>query len=92
MIINLFLTALAVFILNLPFGYWRSKTKKFSFQWFLSIHIPIPFVVLLRIYSGIGFEFYTYPIIVGAFFLGQVLGKSPRIAILANYLLAFFIK
>ncbi|QQS36499.1 MAG: hypothetical protein IPM56_00680 [Ignavibacteriales bacterium] len=45
-------------------------------QWLLSVHLPVPFVVLLRIYSGIGFELITYPVIVAAFFLGQYLGKK----------------
>ncbi|MBI1931928.1 MAG: hypothetical protein HYS24_05265 [Ignavibacteriales bacterium] len=68
------LVAIAVLLLNLPFGYWRSKVKKFSFQWFLAIHIPVPFVILLRIYSNIGFELYTYPVLIGSFFLGQFIG------------------
>ncbi|MGQ7870104.1 hypothetical protein [Sunxiuqinia sp. sy24] len=69
------LVALAVFVLNIPFGYLRSKHKKFSFMWWLYIHIPVPFVVLLRIYSDIGFAFYTYPILIGAFFAGQLIGR-----------------
>lgn len=68
------LVAIAVLLLNLPFGYWRSKVKKFSLQWFLAIHIPVPFVILLRIYSNIGFELYTYPVLIGSFFLGQFIG------------------
>jgi hypothetical protein len=71
---NLVLAAVTVFLLNIPFGYWRNNVKKFSLQWVLAIHIPVPFVVLLRIYGGIGFEFITYPIIIGAFFLGQLTG------------------
>jgi hypothetical protein len=66
--------AFLVFILNIPFGYWRSKVRKFSPQWFFAIHLPVPFVILIRIYSDIGFQLYTYPILVGAFFLGQYLG------------------
>lgn len=73
---KILLVAIAVFLFNLPFGYWRSKVKKFSLQWFLAIHLPVPFVILLRIYSNIGFELYTYPIIVGAFFLGQFIGAK----------------
>jgi integral membrane sensor domain MASE1 len=75
-IINLTIVALVIFILNLPFGYWRSHVKKFSFQWVLAIHLPVPLVVLLRIYSGIGFEFITYPILIAAFFLGQFIGSK----------------
>ena len=73
---NLILASISVFILNLPFGMWRAKTKKFSWQWFLSIHVPIPFVVGIRFLSNLGFKWWTYPFLVGAFFLGQLLGKK----------------
>jgi hypothetical protein len=72
---NLFLVAVSVFIFNLPFGYWRANVKKFSIQWILAIHLPVPFVIALRLLSGIGFQFITYPILVGAFFGGQFAGK-----------------
>ena len=72
---NLILVTIFVFVFNLPFGYWRANVKKFSLQWTLAIHIPVPFVILVRIYSNIGFQFYTYPILVGAFFLGQLAGN-----------------
>lgn len=71
---KLLIVAFIVFIFNLPFGYWRANVKKFSLQWALAIHLPVPFVVLLRFTSGIGFAFITYPILVTAFFLGQFLG------------------
>jgi hypothetical protein len=70
----LLLAAFIDLLFNIPFGYWRANTKRFSLQWFLSIHLPIPFIILLRIYLGIGFEFITYPIMVSAFLLGQYLG------------------
>lgn len=73
--LNIWLAATMVFLFNLPFGYWRANVKKFSLQWALAIHIPVPFVILLRIYGNIGFEFITYPILVGAFFGGQFIGK-----------------
>lgn len=71
----LLLVFIIIFILNIPFGYWRASEKKFSLNWFLSIHIPIPIVVLLRIYSNIGFALYTYPVLIVSFFGGQFLGK-----------------
>ena len=74
--IDLLFISLAVLIFNLPFGYWRAHVKKFSLQWILAIHLPVPFVVALRIYTDIGFEFITYPILVTAFFAGQYLGKK----------------
>jgi hypothetical protein len=72
---NLILITIFVFLLNLPFGYWRANVEKFSLQWFLAIHIPVPFIIAARIISDIGFEFYTYPILIGSFFFGQLLGK-----------------
>lgn len=72
---NLILVTIFVFVLNLPFGYWRANVPKYKLQWALAIHIPVPFIIIARVYSNIGFELYTYPILVGAFFLGQVAGK-----------------
>jgi hypothetical protein len=69
---------LLVFLLNLPFGYWRQGVRKFSLQWFLAVHVPIPFVVLLRYGSHLGFQLYTYPFMVAAFFGGQWLGAKYR--------------
>ncbi len=68
---NFFLISLVVFFLNIPFGYWRTNVKKFSLQWFLAVHIPVPFVIALRFIGHLGFQLYTYPALVGAFFLGQ---------------------
>jgi hypothetical protein len=72
---KLFLIALFIFLFVIPFGYWRANVKKFSFQWILAIHLPVPVIIFLRIFSNIGFELYTYPILVGAFFFGQLTGK-----------------
>jgi hypothetical protein len=74
--LKVFIIGFIIFLFNIPFGYWRGNVKKFSLQWALAIHIPVPFVILLRIYSGMGFQLYTYPILVGGFFLGQYLGKK----------------
>ncbi len=60
------------FVLNLPFGYWRGKTRKFSFKWFLYIHLPIPFVVIFRLLAG--FSMKIVPIMLVASVAGQVLG------------------
>ena len=74
LLMNLFLVTIFVFLFNLPFGYWRANVSKFSLQWFLAIHLPVPFIILARIFSNIGFEFYSYPILIAAFFLGQFTG------------------
>ena len=75
---NLAFVTTAVVLVNIPFGYWRASVKKFSLQWFLAIHIPVPIVILLRIYGGIGFAFYTYIFLVSAFFGGQQAGAVMK--------------
>jgi len=73
---QLLIVFMAVLLFNLPFGYWRADVKKFSLQWILAIHLPVPFVIFLRLYSDIGFALYTYPVLVAAFFLGQLSGAK----------------
>lgn len=65
------LTAIAL-VLNLPFGYLRVKTKKFSFLWFLYIHLPIPAIFFLRTMAGFGYQ--VIPIIVIGAIAGQFIG------------------
>ncbi len=65
--------ALTAFI-NMPFGYWRANSEKFKRQWFLAIHLPVPLVIGLRFASGLGFHLATFPVMIGAFFLGQLAG------------------
>ena len=69
--LKLLLISLLVFLLNIPFGYWRANVRKFSLQWILAIHIPVPVIIALRIFSGLGFAWYTYVFMVGGFFFGQ---------------------
>ncbi len=78
---KLWLVAAAVFLLNLPFGYWRSTVRKFSAQWILAIHAPVPGVIALRMLSGLGFQLISVPVLIGAFFLGQFCGaRINRVA------------
>jgi hypothetical protein len=76
--------AAIVLILNIPFGYWRASAKRFSAQWILAIHIPVPMVVALRIYSGLGWRMATFPVLIGAFLLGQFIGGRLRNRPLTN--------
>ena len=75
---NLWTVASLVVLINLPFGYWRAGVARFSRPWFLAVHLPVPLVIGLRLVSGLGFQLATFPLIVGAFFLGQVLGGWTR--------------
>jgi hypothetical protein len=71
---KLWLVALLVLFLNLPFGYWRARVRRFSPQWILAVHLPVPLVIACRIFSGLGWQLATFPVMIGAFFLGQFLG------------------
>jgi len=71
---TLWIVATIVFLLNLPFGYWRARVPKFSLQWILAVHLPVPFVIACRIFSGLGWHFITFPVMIGAFFCGQFVG------------------
>ena len=75
---SLWTVALLVFLINLPFGYWRASVRKLSRQWFLAVHLPVPLVIALRIFSGLGWKWMSVPVLVGAFFLGQFVGGRVR--------------
>jgi hypothetical protein len=68
-IIGIFLLA---FGLNLFFGYFRGKQKKFSLKWFLYIHLPIPLVVFARLFTHLDYRY--IPIFLFASVAGQIIG------------------
>jgi len=70
----LWFAGVLVFLINMPFGYWRSRVRKFSAQWILAIHMPVPLIVACRIFLGLGWHLSTFPVLVGAFFAGQFAG------------------
>ncbi len=59
-------------LLNIPFGYMRSKSKKFSIQWILYIHLPVPLIIYLRSMAGI--SYYFIPLMLAAAVFGQFTG------------------
>ncbi len=69
---------LGVFLINLPCGFWREGVRKFSFKWFLAVHAPIPAVVAMRLISGLGYQLWTFPVIIIAYFGGQFVGARIR--------------
>jgi hypothetical protein len=72
--ISLWEVAVAVLLLNIPFGFWRDGTKRFTLPWFLAVHLPVPIVVALRVLSALGWRLITFPVLIGSFFLGQFVG------------------
>jgi hypothetical protein len=75
---SLAVVAATVLVLNIPFGFWRAGREKFSVAWLVAVHAPVPLVVLLRISSGLGWQFSTFPALIAAYFGGQYLGGVVR--------------
>lgn len=70
--------AVLVFLVNVPFGYWRGGLRKLSLPWFAAIHAPVPLVVGIRFLLGLGFRWANLPVFVAAFFAGQFVGMRIR--------------
>lgn len=60
------------FVISVPCGYIRQNYAKYSFMWFLMIHIPIPFIVFLRIEAGV--DWHVIPLTLGGAVAGQIVG------------------
>jgi hypothetical protein len=69
-------TCIATIIVNLPFGYWRGKLRKFSFWWFAAIHAPVPLVIMIRKFHDLELSWILAPYLLGSFFIGQFLGRK----------------
>lgn len=76
---TLFPVALGILTVNVPFGFWRAGTRRFSIPWFMAVHLPIPLAVGLRLVSGLGWRLATIPLLVGAYVAGQYLGGVLRL-------------
>jgi hypothetical protein len=62
----------AALALNLPFGAYRATTRRLSPKWFLAIHLPIPFIFVLRVGAHYGYAFIPW-LVLGAL-AGQIAG------------------
>ncbi len=67
-----------IFLINLPFGWWRARLKKLSPMWFVAIHLPVALAIAIRISIGVPLRLVTLPLFVVAFFLGQTMGGRLR--------------
>ncbi len=64
-------------LINVLFGSARAKTKRYSFRWFLYIHVPIPIIFLIRNLSHVEMKY--IPFFAAAAVMGQVLGGKLNI-------------
>ncbi len=60
------------FMLNVPFGFLRTKFKKLSVMWFVCIHATIPVIYLGRMFLNLDYRY--IPVFIAAAVLGQVWG------------------
>ncbi len=67
-----------VLAVNLPFGFWRAGTRRFSAAWFAAVHLPILPAVAMRLLSGLGWRLATFPVLIVAYLTGQYFGAVLR--------------
>jgi hypothetical protein len=70
---GLILVAIAV---NIPLGYVRQGTEKFTFAWYFYIHISIPLIIYLRVKAG--FSWKLIPLTLAGTIAGQIIGGRIR--------------
>jgi hypothetical protein len=74
--INLALLLLIAFLGNVPLGYLRESTIKFSIHWFIYVHLSIPVIILLRHHYGFGWIY--VPFTLGLAVIGPLVGGRLR--------------
>ncbi|MCG8603609.1 hypothetical protein MJD09_01235 [bacterium] len=70
------LVAIAVLVINLPFGFWRAGLKKFTLPWIIAVHAPVPIVYALRLLTDVPLQLFTFVTLFGVYFAGQFLGAK----------------
>ncbi|MDA3903960.1 MAG: hypothetical protein PF441_11000 [Desulfuromusa sp.] len=61
---------------NLPLGYLREASRKFTLRWVFLIHVSIPFIIALRIL--LGFNWHWIPSTLFCAVAGQLIGGRIR--------------
>ena len=59
-------------IANLPLGYLREGSPRFSLRWLIYIHLSVPFIILLRLTHG--FSWGVIPFSLACAVFGQFVG------------------
>jgi len=68
-LVNLLAFAL---LANIPLGYLRAGSRKRSLAWFVYVHASIPFIVMMRLVFGFGWEFIPFTLLCAV--AGQLIG------------------
>jgi hypothetical protein len=68
--------AAAALLVNVPLGWLREGTRKFSPGWFLCVHLSIPLIAGMRIYNHV--SNWMIPLFVACAIAGQMAGGRLR--------------
>ena len=73
--ISIALISLLLFALfsNIPLGYLRMGSPKYSIRWFVYIHLSVPFIIGLRIANNISWQMVPFSIALAV--AGQMIGS-----------------
>lgn len=63
---------LFAFFSNIPLGYFRESSRRYSLRWFIFIHLSIPFIIGLRVSNDISWR--AIPFTLALAVAGQWLG------------------
>ena len=75
--INLSITVVSLLLFalfsNIPLGYLRMGSPKYSVRWFVYIHLSVPFIIGLRIANNISWQMIPFSIALAV--VGQMIGS-----------------
>ena len=73
--LNIALASLLLFAFfsNIPLGYLRMGSPRYSVRWFVFIHLSVPFIIGLRISSNISWQIFPFSIALAV--AGQMVGS-----------------
>ena len=75
--INLSITVISLllfaFFSNIPLGYLRMGSPKYSVRWFVYIHLSVPFIIGLRVANIISWQMIPFSIALAV--AGQMIGS-----------------
>jgi hypothetical protein len=74
--------SILIFLINIPFGFWRSYQSRFSLKWLIAIHAPVIISIVIRMITGVQFKLMNLLIFIPVFFIGQLTGKLIHRAVI----------
>lgn len=74
--LDLAILLLVAFVTNLPLGYLREGSPRYSLRWFVYIHLSIPLIVAVRLAYGLGWH--IVPLSIACAVAGQLFGGRLR--------------